>query len=239
MNVTIYTRFSPRPDASTSESCETQRRICEEHALNHGWTIAATFDDPDRSGADGCREQLDAAIRSLRRGDVLLVYKWDRIARDLMLALQYERQIESRGAHVVAVTGDVPGDNPHAQFTRHILMAVAELERKMIAERTRNAMRTLQRNGRRMSAPGRVPYGWRVDPANASRIIPDERECSIIERIIADRNAGKSYGEIARTLDAESATQARSGHWSAKVVRSVYLREAASTAARSSSKCSS
>jgi DNA invertase Pin-like site-specific DNA recombinase len=224
MNAIIYTRWSPRPNAATCESCETQKRICEEHAHKQGWTIAAVFDDPDRSGADGCREQLDAAIRSLKKGDVLLVYKWDRIARDLMLALEYERQIKARGASVVAVTGDVPGDNPHAQFTRHILMAVAELERKMIAERTRNSMRQLQRSGRRMSAPSRVPYGFRIDPADATRMIPDEHEKSIADKIVAFRNSVASYNSIAKMLNADNSTQARHGHWSAKVVRSVFIR---------------
>ena len=225
MNATVYTRFSPRPDAATSESCETQRALCLEYAARQGWTVAATFDDPDRSGADGCREQLDAAIRALKKGDVLLVYKWDRIARDLMLALQYERQVHSRGARVVAVTGDVPGDNPHAQFTRHILMAVAELERKMIAERTRNAMRALQRGGRRMTAAERVPYGWRVDEQDPKRMVPDERERAVVERIRALRQGGRSYGAIARELNADERTRARCGSWSAKVVRSVCLRE--------------
>lgn len=224
MNATIYTRFSPRPDAATSESCETQRRICEEHALKKGWRVSAVFDDPDRSGADGCREQLDAAIHALKKGDVLLVYKWDRIARDLMLALQYERQIESKGARVEAVTGDVPGDNPQAKFTRHILMAVAELERKMISERTRNAMRSLQRNGRRMCAPGRVPYGWRVDPEDGARMVPDERERRIVREIVASRKGGLSYREIAGTLNGDPDMQARCGRWSMKVVRAVYLR---------------
>ena len=224
MNVCIYTRFSPRPDATTSESCEYQRALCQEHASKQGWRVSAVFDDPDRSGADGCREKLDAAIRELKKGDVLLVYKWDRIARDLMLALQYERQIEQKGARVVALTGDVPGDNPHAQFTRHILMAVAELERKMISERTRNAMRQHQRNGRRMSAPRCIPYGWAVDPSDSRRMVADERERRIIAEIVANRKGGLSYREIAGLLNGDPETQARCGHWSVKVVRAVYLR---------------
>jgi DNA invertase Pin-like site-specific DNA recombinase len=225
MNAVIYTRFSPRPDAATSESCETQRKICEEHARSKGWRVVGCFDDPDRSGADGCREQLDAAIRALKKGDVLLVYKWDRIARDLMLALQYERQIESRGARVVAVTGDVPGDNPQAKFTRHILMAVAELERKMISERTRNAMRTMQRNGRRMTSPGRVPYGWRVDPGDGKRIVPDEHEQRVLKEILSLRRAHESYNGIAKLLNGDPDTQARCGNWSSKVIRAICLRE--------------
>ena len=225
MNAYIYTRWSPRPDRDTTESCEYQRKLCAEHASKQGWQIAAVFDDPDRSGADGCREKLDAAIRSLKKGDVLLVYKWDRIARDLMLALQYERQIESKGARVVALTGDVPGDNPHAKFTRHILMAVAELERKMISERTRNAMRTLQQTGRRMSAKSRLPYGWRIDPEDESRMIPDERERRIIAEIVRMRSLPEvSYQFIANTLNRTPGMEARNGKWSEKVVRGLYLR---------------
>lgn len=225
MNAIVYTRWSPRPNSATCESCETQRKICEEHARSKGWRVVASFDDPDRSGADGCREKLDAAIRSLKKGDVLLVYKWDRIARDLMLALQYERQIESRGARVVAVTGDVPGDNPQAKFTRHILMAVAELERKMISERTRNAMRTMQRNGRRMTSPGHVPYGWKVDPNDSKRMVPDEHEQRVIKEILSLRRAHESYGGIAKLLNGDPETQARSGKWYSKTVRDVCLRD--------------
>lgn len=225
MNAVIYTRFSPRPDAATSESCETQRKICEEHARSKGWRVVASFDDPDKSGADGCREKLDAAIRALKKGDVLLVYKWDRIARDLMLALQYERQIESRDARVVAVTGDVPGDNPQAKFTRHILMAVAELERKMISERTRNAMRTLQRNGRRMTSPSHIPYGWKVDPNDSRRMLPDEHEQRVLREILSLRRAHESYGGIAKLLNGDPETQARRGKWYAKTVRDVCLRD--------------
>lgn len=225
MNAIIYTRFSPRPDAATSESCETQRKICEEHARAKDWRVVGCFDDPDKSGADGCREKLDAAIRALKKGDVLLVYKWDRIARDLMLALQYERQIESRGARVVAVTGDVPGDNPQAKFTRHILMAVAELERKMISERTRNAMRTMQRNGRRMTSPGHVPYGWKVDPNDSRKMVPDEHEQRVLKEILSLRRAHESYGGIAKLLNGDPETQARRGKWYSKTVRDVCLRD--------------
>jgi DNA invertase Pin-like site-specific DNA recombinase len=174
---------------------------------------------------------LDAAIRSLKRGDVLLVYKWDRIARDLMLALQYERQIGQKGARVVAVTGDVPGNDPHAEFTRHLLMAVAELERKMISERTRNAMRTLQSGGRRMTSIAKLPYGWKADPLNPKRMVPDERERSIISQIVRMRNGGQTYTQIARRLNALSETAARAGNWSPKVVRSIYLRETQSSSA--------
>lgn len=223
MGAVIYTRFSPRPNADESESCENQRNICTELALQKGWPVLAVFEDPDRSGTDWYREKLHEAISTLKKGDILLVYKWDRIARDLMLSLQYERQIESKGAKVVAVTGDVPGDNPQAKFTRHILMAVAELERQMISERTRDAMRILQKRGMRMTRKSTVPYGWRADPNDEKRMVPDERELAIIDTIVENRKGGMSLRGIIKLLD-ERGMHARNGSWTPKVVRAICIR---------------
>lgn len=216
MNCIIYTRWSPRPNTEECKSCEWQRAECEQYAHNRKWTVVAALDDPDRSGADAYRETLWSAIKRLKRGETLLVWKWDRLARDLMLALQIERAVQKRGATVTAIEGDVPGDDPHAQFSRHILMSVAELERKMISERTSAAMRAHQRAGRRMSY--KPPYGWRVDPENPTRIVEDEAEQRTLAEIWRRHRAGESTNHIAMTLKPETA---RNGRWHTEVVRRI------------------
>ena len=221
MNCIIYTRFSPRPDAADSHSCEWQRAECEQFAYKKKWNIVATLDDPDRSGADCYREVLWSAIKRLKKGETLLVWKWDRLARDLMLSLQIERAVEKRGATVTAVEGDIPGNAPQAVAMRQIMMAIAELERKMISDRTRCAMLQHQRSGRRMSA--KPPYGWRVDPSDPKRLVEDVREQKVLDEIWRRHVAGESNNSIAHAL---APATSRVGHWSTGTVRRIILNTA-------------
>lgn len=219
MNCVIYTRFSPRPDAKDSRSCEWQAAECEQYAYKHRWHVVAVLNDPDRSGADCYRETLWAAIKRLKKGETLLVWKWDRLARDLLLSLQIERAVEKRGATVTAIEGDIPGNSPHAAFTRQIMMAVAELERKMISERTRAAMRAHQRAGRRMSS--KLPYGYMVDPADPHRVIENPAEMPTLNEIWERHKKGESNNSIAHALDP---TKSRKGRWHTEVVRHIIMR---------------
>ena len=219
MNCVIYTRFSPRPDAADSHSCEWQQAVCEQFASQHKWHVVATLNDPDRSGADCYRETLWAAIKRLKRGETLLVWKWDRLARDLMLSLQIERAVAKRGATVTAVEGDIPGNHPQAVAMRQIMMAFAELERKLISERTRAAMRAHQRAGRRMS--GRLPYGYMEDPADPHHIIENPAEMPTLKEIWERHRKGESNNAIAHALDP---AKARQGHWHTEVVRRIIRR---------------
>jgi DNA invertase Pin-like site-specific DNA recombinase len=222
----IYTRFSPRKDADTSESCETQQAYCEAHAEKMDYTVAAVFEDRAMSGSDADRPGLASAVAALKRGDVLLVYKRDRIARDVLLAELTLRQATAAGATIEAVTGDIAGDasDPTIAFVRQIMNAVAELERKQIADRTSAAMLHHQRNGRRM---GRfAPYGWQVDPADGSRLVPLESELGALARIKELAGGGDSAYAIARKLQAEMPGAARCGHWNVRTVRKIMERAA-------------
>ena len=158
MNAIIYTRFSPRKNANESESCEVQLAYCEQYCSQHGYTIGQIFHDPDVSGADEYREKLWLAINTLKKGDVLIVYKRDRLARNLFLSEQINRTVVQRGATIEAVSGDIPGNTPETQLIRQILASIAEYERRLIGIRTSHAMRYHQSKGRRMGVA--CPYGW-------------------------------------------------------------------------------
>ena len=217
----IYTRFSPRANADKCESCEVQRDYCEKYAAQHGMSVSACFDDPDVSGADEFREKLWQAIESLPKGGVLLVYKRDRLARNVYLSEQINRAVMKRGASIEAVTGDVKGDSDEAVMIRQILSVIAEYERKMIASRTRHAMRYHQAQGRRMGSE--CPYGWMPDPADAKRMLPCQRELAVVEEIRAKHAEGMAYHAIMTWLNKERRDLARHGAWNAKTVRKICL----------------
>lgn len=219
----IYTRFSPRPDAATSESCEVQRQICRDFAARKGWRLEGTFDDPDRSGSDEFRDKLWNCIKTLKKDWVLLVYKRDRLARDVYLSALIDKQVREKGARIVAISGDVEGDSPETVLIRQVVAAMAEYERKCISARTRAAMRALQAKGRKMSAV--IPYGWRESPDDPKMMVKDEREQAVIEKIMQLRDSGMGYRAVAIELNKGEDTQARCGTWYPNTIRQIVSRE--------------
>ena len=215
----IYTRFSPRPDASTSESCEAQRKLCEDYAFKKGWKVAEVFHDPNRSGKDNYRPQLFRAVSALKKGWILLVYKRDRIARDVYLSELINRSVLKKGAKIEAISGDVEGDGPEQQLIRQVVAAMAEYERKLIARRTSDCLRRYQKDGRLVSSV--APYGYKKDPDDPKRIIPDEREQEVCRMIMELKRAGHTLREIGDLLPQGSA---RCGHWSAAAIWTIIRR---------------
>ena len=231
MTAIIYTRFSPRRNADKSESCETQEALCRAHAEAQGWPVGSVHADRGRSGKDADRPGLASALATLRRGDVLLVYKRDRIARQVLTIELTKRQVKAAGATIAAVSGDIAGDDndPTVVFVRQVMDAVAELERKQIAVRTSDAMLQLQRQGRRM---GRyAPYGWKVDPLTAmdpkipTLILSDPTEQTAMIWIRDLSADGLSISEIQKEMNISYREAARASSWSYNAVKRILARE--------------
>lgn len=98
------------------------------------------------------RQELARCLASLGRGDVLVVYKIDRIARSLFDLLEILRQLESVGATIKSVTEPLDTTNSMGVFVVQILGAVAQLERSMIRERSIAGQVAARERGR---VPGR------------------------------------------------------------------------------------
>lgn len=81
------------------------------------------------------RPQLEAALRSLREGDVLTVYKLDRIARSMKDLLNILEVVHNVGAKFRSLTEPIDTSSPVGEFIVHVLAAVAQLERKIIRQR--------------------------------------------------------------------------------------------------------
>ncbi|WP_375575581.1 recombinase family protein [Paracidovorax oryzae] len=99
------------------------------------------------------RQELARCLASLGKGDVLVVYKIDRIARSLFDLLEILRQLERVGATIKSVTEPLDTTNSMGVFVVQILGAVAQLERSMIRERSIAGQLAARERGRH---PGRV-----------------------------------------------------------------------------------
>ena len=228
----LYARFSPRQNHETSESCEYQLDEMRQYADKQGWEIVGEYKDLAVSGDSLDRPGLWGAIEALRAGYVLVAYRLDRIARDVYLSCDIERQVKDRRARIVSVCGEGTWEETEEQrLIRRILQALAEYEKKRNAARTKAAMLSYQANGRRMSAE--VPYGWMEDPDSPIHtsgsghvgMIRNPIEQEVIDSIVTMRTElGCSLREIARRLR-RADVPARRGEWRHKTVKAILKRE--------------
>lgn len=99
------------------------------------------------------RAELARCLSSLGKGDVLVVYKIDRIARSLFDLLDILGQLERVGATIKSITEPLDTTNSMGVFVIQILGAVAQLERSMIRERSIAGQQAARARGR---IPGRA-----------------------------------------------------------------------------------
>jgi DNA invertase Pin-like site-specific DNA recombinase len=203
MKAVLYSRFSPRRNEDDCESIQTQEHYMREYCGKKGIDIVAEFSDRALSGEDESRPGLWSAVDSLKKGYALIVYRLDRLARNVYLSNIVERAIEKAGASVISIFGEgTENDSDENKLIRQILQSFAEYQRKVMNARTRSAMIRHQNTGRRMSHI--LPYGWQPDPNNPARMLPNEAELAVIKKVIAYKGKGFTLSEIARKLTEEA-----------------------------------
>lgn len=253
----IYTRYSPRPDAKTSESNRDQLALCRQYAADRGWVVREVFDDPDISGREVNRPILHAAIASLRKGDILLVYAADRLWRDLSVLVRVMTLISKRRANVVTVDGSPASfKTPYEECVASMMCAAFKLMAVTGGLRTSAAMRTKQAGGAVMSR--RAPYGFWIQLPDGTltkdgrgqrrkehgeewikRLVPDEAEQAVVGEIAAMLAIPMRQHEIIKTLNARGFKSREGGPWNSNNVRRVVwrlMREGRSAAAPAEAK---
>lgn len=218
-NCHIYTRISPRPDFAESESPQAQEDICRQYAQQQGWEVVGVYCDRGKSGSDPDREGLMTALCELKKGDVLLAYDIDRLARKQLLAEWIHEQVGRAGAIVDTVNGPAVDDSPMGVFIRQIRQANAEFERAMIAYRTSTMMKAHQKRGRAMG--GQPPYGFYRD-GRALKKHP--RETEVLERVRELRQRGYGYSGISTRLAHEGYTSRSGGKFTKSTIGRIIRR---------------
>lgn len=106
------------------------------------------------SGALADRPELTAALDYLRPGDVLVVWRLDRLGRSLKHLLQVVADLETRGVGLRSLHETVDTTSPSGKLIFHIFGAMAEFERALTIERTTAGLAAARARGR---SGGRKP----------------------------------------------------------------------------------
>src|SRR3954470_5846291 len=118
----------------------------------HLYEDAASGKSDDRSG-------LAACLKALREGDTLIVWKLDRLGRDLRHLVNTVHDLTARGIGFKVLTGhgaSIDTTSPSGKLVFGIFAALAEFERELIAERTKAGRAAARARGRRGGRPYRM-----------------------------------------------------------------------------------
>ena len=94
------------------------------------------------------RPELERLLALMKKGDVLVVYKLDRLARSVLHFVKLFEQFQSRGIAFRSLTESIDTETPHGRMFIHMLTAFAEFEREVIRERCLAGQRAARAAGK-------------------------------------------------------------------------------------------
>jgi len=139
------------------------------------------------SGARDDRPGLKACMKELRSGDVLVVWKLDRLGRSLSHLIRIVDELKERSVAFRSLTEQMDTTTPHGEFLFNIFGSLAQYERALITERVTAGLAAARRRGRK---GGRPPS---LDPEK-------------IEQIMAALDGGASKASVCRTFKVPRST---------------------------------
>lgn len=94
------------------------------------------------------RQQLTELLGKIRTGDTLVIWKLDRLGRTVKQLLAIVEDFDRRGINFVSIKEDFDTSTPVGKFVFHIFCAISQMERDVIAERTRAGLAAAKKRGR-------------------------------------------------------------------------------------------
>ena len=211
-----YFRVSTDKQGRSGLGFEAQRHAVDQFLNGGSWSLIGEFIEVE-SGKRNKRPELEKALAVCKRQKAkLVIAKLDRLSRNLA----FIATLMDSGVEFVAV------DNPHAnKLTVHILAAVAQHEREMIAQRTKDALQAAKARGVVLGNPKLDAVR---DRAVASVRADADRFAKNVAPIIREiQSTGvASHRAIARSLNSRGIATARGGVWTAVQVGSILQRAA-------------
>jgi DNA invertase Pin-like site-specific DNA recombinase len=114
------------------------------------------FEDRGVSGVATHRPGLDAALKKIAHGDVLVVWKLDRLGRSLPHLIETVRQLGARGAGFTSLSESIDTTTAGGTLIFHMMAALAEFERALIVERVNAGIASAKKRGKHVGRPRKL-----------------------------------------------------------------------------------
>jgi DNA invertase Pin-like site-specific DNA recombinase len=212
---------STEEQASSGAGIEAQRTAILAEAERRGWREADIqfIEDLGYSGKNANRPGLQLALEALRRGEAkaLVVGKMDRLSRSLLDFVQIMATAQKQGWSLIALDAPVDPSTPAGEALVSVLATFSQLERRLIGQRTKDALAVKKHEGVRLGRPTALPDAVR-------------------ERIKRERAKKKTLAAIAQSLNDDGVPTAQGGRrWYPSTVSAVLASARSSVVSSSSS----
>jgi DNA invertase Pin-like site-specific DNA recombinase len=203
--VLAYVRVSTEEQRESGAGLAAQRAAILAECEYRGWHLVDVIEDGGYSAKDLKRPGVRIALEALRTGEAeaLVVAKLDRLSRSMLDFASIMSAAQKQGWALVALDCAVDTTTPAGEAMANVLATFAQFERRLISQRTKEALAVKKAQGVQLGRPRRLPE-------------------AVVERICEDRSRGMTLSAIADSLNAEDVPTAQGGkRWYASTVRAV------------------
>jgi DNA invertase Pin-like site-specific DNA recombinase len=203
MQVIGYVRVSTEEQNVSGAGLEAQRAAIIAECDRRGWQLVDMLEDAGYSAKDLRRPAIQAALETLQRGEArgLVVAKLDRLSRSMLDFTSVMATAQKQGWALVALDCAVDTTTPAGEAMANVLATFAQFERRLISQRTREALAVKRAQGVRLGRPLAMP-------------------AKIRRRIRRDHEHGATLTAIAAALNREGVPTAHGGaRWHPSTVR--------------------
>ncbi|OZD82919.1 hypothetical protein CH260_12740 [Rhodococcus sp. 05-2256-B2] len=198
-----YLRVSTDSQADSGAGMDAQRATIDAEAARRGWTVEYVI-DAGISGATLVRPELTKALTRLDRGEVshLVAAKLDRVSRSVADFAGLLDRSRKAGWSLVLLDLGVDTSTASGELVANMIAASAQYERRLISQRTKDALAARKAAGVRLGRP---------------TSISDET----VQRIVREREAGSGLRVIAEGLTADGVPTTSGKPWSTSTIQRV------------------
>lgn len=203
----IYARVSTSEQGESGLGLEAQVTRCTQYAERNNMHVLDTVCEVQSGKNMTKRPFLRNCLQNLQNheADVLIVAKLDRLSRSVIDLCSLLEQSEAQGWSLAILDLGIDTTTPAGRVQAQVIAAFAEYERRLISQRTKDAMKAAKERGIHCGATSKVPM-------------------LVVHRIVDERLAGLTWQAIADGLEDDEIATARGGLlWRPGSVQSVWF----------------
>lgn len=214
-NVRAYLRVS-LDEQVEGFSLDAQLERIEAFCKSQGWTIVACYREEGESAKDTNRPRFQQLLREAQRGDVIVVYRLDRMTRSVRDLDDLMKEFEKRDLRFASVTERFDTTSANGRLFLYLVALFAQWERETIAERSSMGKRQRVLSGEWSGGP--IPFGYTTVPTDrvrkgkiAYRLEPDATRAHLVMQMFEKYVSGWGVRTIVKWLNDDLGVRTAAG----------------------------